>query len=513
MPLPRLNNPSALADSVPPLARTDRPILLKIFLAALVVRWIYALAMYALMGDDGLKGVDSFSYTSVASNFADALRSGTVHGPQWFGDYIYTMPLYHWLSAFPFLIFGKSYGTLAYALLQGIIDAGTCLAVFCIASRLSYRVAVAAALVAILNPTQIILSGLFYTDTPFVFFVALAFWAMFRWIEIPSWRNALLFGLFLGCAALIRAIIVPWAFFAVALLGGYMLFRKLAIQKVATIVAAFVALTTCVGIIVAKNVALFGTAGLTPQGGIHLALWVVPLAKEMQDRTPYMTSYNEMEKRTIERFGPHPDNPFEQSRQYTIIAKEALKDIPLSAIAKSWLSGITINLASPAILLSPPVLQLPRPGFYNTQGVQLRFPLRPADLYLVFVDRKRRTGCDAPAAACGIYRVGSAGGELARAFPGSIVVRLYFAGQWTGRLSEVPAAAGTSIQCIEWRGADRHSRSAQNGWRWEHRSTSVRLLASLLDHGQQAKAKTTTENALSTLFEPEHRPRHRLVDQ
>ncbi len=369
MPLPRLNNPSALADSVPPLARTDRPILLKIFLAALVVRWIYALAMYALMGDDGLKGVDSFSYTSVASNFADALRSGTVHGPQWFGDYIYTMPLYHWLSAFPFLIFGKSYGTLAYALLQGIIDAGTCLAVFCIASRLSYRVAVAAALVAILNPTQIILSGLFYTDTPFVFFVALAFWAMFRWIEIPSWRNALLFGLFLGCAALIRAIIVPWAFFAVALLGGYMLFRKLAIQKVATIVAAFVALTTCVGIIVAKNVALFGTAGLTPQGGIHLALWVVPLAKEMQDRTPYMTSYNEMEKRTIERFGPHPDNPFEQSRQYTIIAKEALKDIPLSAIAKSWLSGITINLASPAILLSPPVLQLPRPGFYNTPGV------------------------------------------------------------------------------------------------------------------------------------------------
>jgi hypothetical protein len=121
-------------------------------------------------------------------------------------------------------------------------------------------------------------------------------------------------------------------------------------------------------VIVAKNVAVFGTAGLTPQGGIHLALWIVPLAKEMQDRTPYTTSYNELEKRTIERFGPHPSNPFEQSRQYTIIAKEALKDIPISAIAKSWLSGITINLVSPAILLSPPVSQLPRPGFYNTPG-------------------------------------------------------------------------------------------------------------------------------------------------
>ncbi len=368
MPFLRENSRSTLAEAGALSARKDQSILLTIFFAALTVRWAYALAMYTLMGDDGLKGVDSFAYTSNASDFANALKSGTVHGSQWFGQHAYTMPLYHWLAAIPFLIFGNTYGTLTYVLMQGMFDAGTCIAVYGMASQISARVAVAAALVAVINPTQVVLSGLFYTDTPFIFFVAVSFWAAFCWAENPSWRTALLLGLFLGCAALIRAIIVPWSFFALASLGTYALFRKLALQEIATIAAAFVALTACVGTIVAKNVAVFGTAGLTPQGGIHLALWVVPLAKEMQDRTPYMTSYNELEKRTIERFGPHSSNPFEQSRQYTTIAKEALKDIPVSAIAKSWLSGITINLISPAILLSPPVSQLPRPGFYNTPG-------------------------------------------------------------------------------------------------------------------------------------------------
>ena len=368
MPFPRANSPSAQTGLETPSARSDRLILLKIFLAALVVRWAYALAMHALMGDDGLKGIDSLTYAGVAGDFANALKTGAVHGSRWFGQHAYTMPLYHWLAAVPFLIFGNTHGTLAYIMMQGVFDAGTCVAVYGMASWISARVAIAAALIAVIDPTQVVLSGLFYTDTPFIFFVTLSFWAAFRWAGTPSWRNAFLLGLFLGCAALIRAIIVPWAFFALALLAVYVLFRKIALQKMATVAAAFVVLTACIGIIVAKNVAVFGTAGLTPQGGIHLALWVVPLAREMQDRTPYMTSYNDLEKRTIERFGPHSSNPFEQSRQYTIIAKEALKDIPVSAIAKSWLSGITINLVSPAVLLSPPVSQLPRPGFYNTPG-------------------------------------------------------------------------------------------------------------------------------------------------
>lgn len=175
MSLPKANSPSARVDAGAISGRSNPSILLKIFLAALAVRWVYALAMYALMGDDGLKGVDSLTYTSVASNFAEALRSASVHGSEWFGQHAYTMPLYHWLAAIPYLIFGNIHGTLAYILMQGVFDAGTCVAVYSLASRISLRVAVAASLVAVVNPTQIVLSGLFYTDTPFVFFVALSF--------------------------------------------------------------------------------------------------------------------------------------------------------------------------------------------------------------------------------------------------------------------------------------------------------------------------------------------------
>lgn len=368
MSLPRVNSSSTPRNARPLLARPDLSILLKIFFAALAVRWAYALAMYALMGDDGLKGVDSVAYIANASDFAEAFRSGTLDGSQWFGRGIYTMPLYHWLAAVPFLFFGNEHGVLAYILMQGALDAGTCVAVFGIASRFSSGVAAAAALIAIFNPTQIVLSGLFYTDTPFVFFVALAFLAMFRWHETQSWKNACLLGLALGSAALVRAVIVPWAFFALALIGGYSLFSKVAARKLATIVLAFISLTACVGIIVSKNISQFGAPGLTPQNGVYLAFWIVPLAREMQDRTPYATTYNEIEKRTTERFGPPPSNPFEQSRQYTVIAIEALKDISAAAIVKSWLSGMTINLVSPAVLLSPPVSRLPRDGFYNTPG-------------------------------------------------------------------------------------------------------------------------------------------------
>jgi hypothetical protein len=35
---------------------------------------------------------------------------------------------------------------------------------------------------------------------------------------------------------------------------------------------------------------------------------------------------------------------------------------------KAWVIDATINLASPAIIISPPIAQLPRTGFYATTG-------------------------------------------------------------------------------------------------------------------------------------------------
>lgn len=342
--------------------------LLLIFLAALAIRWGYSLAVYSYMGDTGLKGMDSYGFVEHAAKFAEALRSGKFTFTDFLGVNPYTMPLFHWLAGISFFLFGQQSGTLAYVLMQGIFDAGTCVIVFLIARCISTRIAFAASVFAILNPTMIVMSGLFYADTPFTFFVALSFLYMLQWLDQPSMKNSFILGASLAFAALVRVVITPWAFAAIGLLAILGLVQRHTWKRTTTLFLALAVLCGGVGLVLAKNKRLYDTIGISPQGGIHLALWIVPLAKEMQDRTPYGVTFEEMERKTLKRFGPHPSNFYEQSRQYSVIAKEALKEIPLSALVKSWMSGMAINLVSPAIVLSPPVSQLPRIGFVDTPG-------------------------------------------------------------------------------------------------------------------------------------------------
>jgi 4-amino-4-deoxy-L-arabinose transferase-like glycosyltransferase len=346
----------------------ERTTVLRVFLAALAVRWIYALLLYTYMGDDGLRGSDSFTYVGQARIFADAIRSGTIHGWQWLGDAPFTMPLYQWLTAVPFLFFGSA-GAIAYILMQGAFDSGTCVLVYGIAGSLDRRLALPSAIVAILNPTQIVMSGLIYTDTPFTFFVALSFLYSICWVSAPTWRNAILLGCALGCAALIRILIAPWAFCAMGLLVAFALWQQKSFRQCSNLAIAAAILCLTLGTIAVRNLNEYGAFALTSQGGDYLALWIVPLANEVQDRTPFATSVEDMIGRTTRRFGPPSSNPFEQSRRYQQIGSEALRDeIRLTSLAASWASGIFINLASPAHLLSPPVSQLPRTGFYGTPG-------------------------------------------------------------------------------------------------------------------------------------------------
>lgn len=344
------------------------PSLALVFLAALAIRWSYSLAIYFYMGDIGLKGMDSYGFVEHAAKFAEAVRSGNFTFTDFLGVNPYTMPLFHWLAGISFFLFWQQSGTLAYVLMQGIFDAGTCVIVFLIAERMSTRIALAASVFAIFNPTMIVMSGLFYADTPFTFFVALSFLLTLRWLDRPSTASSAMLGASLAFAALVRVVITPWAFAAIALLAILGLFRRYALKQIATLFLTLMLLCVAVGIVLIKNKRLYDTIGISPQGGIHLALWIVPLAKEMHDRTPYAATFEAMERKTLERFGPHPSNFYEQSRQYSEIAKEALKDIPFSALVKSWASGMAINLVSPAVVLAPPVSQIPRVGFVDTPG-------------------------------------------------------------------------------------------------------------------------------------------------
>ena len=342
--------------------------LIKIFLAALAVRWIYAFAVFLFMGNGGLGGVDSETYIVNAQKLAAGILAGTVHGGQWFGSDPTTMPLFAWLIGAHALIFPGAF-PISYVLTQGALDAGTCVLVFLIARTVNERYALPAAAAAVLNPTQIVLAGLVYTDTPFVFFTTLFFFGAVGWLREPGWRPMMIAGIGLGAASLVRTLLAPWVVVAMAFfLIDLAIRRRLSVQRVAQVAAMAAIGCLCVGAVILHNAVAYGAWSLTSQGGRHLAIWIVPLAKEADDGTPWTKTVAEIEAREAARFGPAADNPFEEGRRWAEIGKEALGEIRPIAFVKSWLVGAAINLASPAIILSPPILQLPRTGFYSTPG-------------------------------------------------------------------------------------------------------------------------------------------------
>jgi 4-amino-4-deoxy-L-arabinose transferase-like glycosyltransferase len=340
----------------------------KIFFVALAIRWSYAALMFALMGDAGLQGVDSIGYLENARNFAAQIVSGSVSGLQWLGPLSYAMPLFHWLISLCALLFG-AWTPFAYVLIQGVFDAATCLLICGLARTLNEDYAVPAGIAATFNPTQIVLSGLVFTDTPFLFFTTLFLLGAARWLRAPAWQWAVLIGIGLGAATLTRALAAPFApVILLFLLASCAIGKRLSPRLIAHLAGAATIFSLCIAPVLWRNVSQFGTWALTPQSGMHLALWVVPLVKEVHDGTPTARTNEDIQRRETERFPTPAADLFEQSRRYSSVAREELTALGVGAMAKAWLTGAAINLASPAIILSPPISGLPRIGFYATPG-------------------------------------------------------------------------------------------------------------------------------------------------
>lgn len=348
--------------------QSDNALLLKIILCALVIRWSYSLLLFVTMGDAGITGVDSSSYISHAENFAEAIEAGQLHGWQWAGNDTLVMPLFKWILALHILVFGH-WVALAYVLFQGLVDTATCYLVYHLARVVHPRAAIPAAIAAAINPTQIVMSGLLYTDTPFLLFVALFLLGAALWLTRPSWCAALLTGLGLGGGVLLRPVMAPWVpALAIFLVIVSIIRHDLSLRRLGQIAAALAIFVVCMTPVVLNNVTQYGAWSLTSQSGMHLSRWIVPLVREAKDGTPWALGAAETERLTVERFGPWSDNPFIQSRRYREIAVEELRKLGIGPVIKAWATGAAINLATPAIILSPPVAQLPRTGFYATPG-------------------------------------------------------------------------------------------------------------------------------------------------
>ena len=169
---------------MPPTARS----LLKVFFGALALRWVYDVALFAAMGRAGLMGADSRGYLGDAEILAAQLMQGGVHGWAWLGSDLGIMPLYPWLVTLNVALFG-SLGPLTTVLMQGAIDAGTCLLVYRSPSESIRASPCPAAIAAAINPTQIVLAGIVYNDTLFLFCVALFLAGAACWLRSRTGRR------------------------------------------------------------------------------------------------------------------------------------------------------------------------------------------------------------------------------------------------------------------------------------------------------------------------------------
>lgn len=342
--------------------------LVTIFFAALAIRWIYASVLFAFMGEAGLLGVDSAGYVRGGQVIASSIQAGTLHGWYLFGPNPFMMPLFRWLMAINAFV-TADHTAFAYILTQGLFDSGTCVLVYGIANTIDERFARPAAIAAVINPTQIVVAGLAYPDTPFVFFVALFLYGAVRWLRSPCWSSTAIMTIGLAGAAWMRILVVPFApALAIFLLVAVMAASRFHRRHAAQLGAMFVLFALSIFPISLQNKMIHDSWAFTPQGGTHLARWIVPLTWEVRDGTPWVRGYEEMERRAALIPKEPDENSFQESRRYMQVAVEELIRIGPVEIAKSWAFGSAINLGSPALTLSPPVSKIPRTGFYGTSG-------------------------------------------------------------------------------------------------------------------------------------------------
>jgi hypothetical protein len=284
------------------------------------------------------------------------------------------MPLYPLLVGAMRSAFGDA--PRLVALVQAVIDAGTCAFIAALGALVSPRVGLIAGIIASLSVTLIVFSTQLLTETLFLFFFASLLLAGAHFLRSPSLGLALLAGVAGGLAlatrpavAVLLAAAVPVVFVTVMVK-----WRRFAAALAAAVLFA-VGAATPIAPVVLRNVIHYGSFSLTSQTGDHLAFWIVPLVTQRADGTPYQATVDRMEalyqQRLTERGLGADGNPFRRAAVKTEIAREQMAKVPLAAHAKAWLEGMVVTLGAPALLADPRVRALPKPSFYNTPGASL----------------------------------------------------------------------------------------------------------------------------------------------
>lgn len=257
------------------------------------------------------------------------------------------------------------------ALVQAVIDAGTCTFIAALGALISPLTGLIAGVLAALSVTLVVFSTQILTDSLFVFFFTLMLLAGARFLLRPTMGLALGAGLAGGLAlatrpavAMLLAAAVPIVF-VIALVRRWNVGPALAAALLFALAAA-----APIAPVLARNAVRYHSLDVTSQTGDYLALWIVPLVAERADGTPYQATFDRMDALYRQQAGTE-SNPFRRSAIASGLAWQEMARLPPAALAKAWLEGAVVNLTAPALLADPRVRALPKPSFYNTPGAGL----------------------------------------------------------------------------------------------------------------------------------------------
>ena len=264
---------------------TAHKVEISIFVLALLVRLVYLGAAIHYNGGDlvsAVQGADG--YFAVAQNIIDGHGFSDSTVPPYL-PYSFRPPLQHYFIAGSYFLFGGFAGAILFELLLGSLL--PLLAMRVVSYLFSRRIVVITGILLALEPVAILFSGLFYSETLFMFFFFISLLYLFKYLKGSQIRYLLYSACYMGFATLTR----PTSEYVPILIAGILLWegRKIIFTRV---VAGHVALYLTASFLVLapwfwRNKILFGEMALSPQIGVNLYANVVPSVLSIENGTSY----------------------------------------------------------------------------------------------------------------------------------------------------------------------------------------------------------------------------------
>jgi hypothetical protein len=263
-------------------------------------------------------------------------------------------------------LFGKYF--LPVLVIQSALDSLTCLMIMALGRRVFPENYWVFGLLAAVWPNLIIHSGLILTDTLFTFMFTW-FLLSFVWLlETQKLKHAMLVGILLGIATLVRPV-TQFLIFLSPLLAPFMLIAvKTNVRRaIVNSLAIFLISVACLTPIFIKNSYSFGSIALTSQNGNHLQNWVASEVVMLRDGISRSEAVAQLFEKTDQQMLSLPtedqNNPFVKSSYQSKTALAEILTSPPSVVIKSWLQGAIINVASPAVMIDTRFRALPHLSF------------------------------------------------------------------------------------------------------------------------------------------------------